>query len=105
MTDLATRFNEDMRLVYQRAKSECGYNATRYLQMLAEKGGLETARTLVRSPHISDGFETLWRYGRLDLTVEYLVIRPEYASLFSESDIKLARDRMTQTGFKADSRS
>ena len=95
---LEARFDQEMRDIYMRAKTECGYNASRYLQMLSEHGGLETARILVRSPNMSDGFIALWQCKRLDLTVEALVSKPEYAGLFDEAVIRAARDRLRALG-------
>lgn len=44
MTDLEKQFNGEMRDVYISAKRECGYNATRFLQMLSDQGGVKTAK-------------------------------------------------------------
>lgn len=40
-------FHQAMVRIYQRAKDEVGYNATRFLQMVAEHGGVEAARHLL----------------------------------------------------------
>jgi hypothetical protein len=64
--------------LYQVAKRDLGYNATRFLQMLTEVGGVEAARQLLRAPSISDGFTALWERGRLDLTVEAQVLLPDH---------------------------
>jgi len=44
---LATRFHEEMLAIYASAKTECRYNAVRFLQMVSEVGGLRTAQTLL----------------------------------------------------------
>jgi hypothetical protein len=41
-------------------------DATRFLQMISEQGGLATARQLLWSDTPSDGFTTLWEHHRLD---------------------------------------
>ncbi len=46
-SDLEARFDEAMMQIYLRAKKEVGYNATRYLQMLHDHRGLDTAHLLV----------------------------------------------------------
>ena len=51
--------------IYNTAKRELGYNATRFLQMISEQGGLSTARQLLWSEAPSEGFTTLWERGRL----------------------------------------
>jgi hypothetical protein len=81
--------------IYVRAK-EAGYNATRFLAMVREHGGLQTAHRLLSSSDISYGFTELWLRGRLDLTVEQLVLRPQYQELFNEAELVRARERLGQ---------
>lgn len=93
-------FHKEMLTIYRRAKDECGYNATRFLQMVANDGGLKTARKLLATNEPSDGFTELWRKHRLDLTVENLVLKSKYESLFLEEEIRIARDRLNAYGFE-----
>jgi len=72
--------------IYETAKRELGYNATRFLQMLSEQGGLATAKQLLWSDKPSDGFTTLWEHHRLELTVEAHVLHDEFGSLFTDED-------------------
>ena len=87
-------FASEMRLVYERAKLDLGYNATYYLRMLAEHGAVETARRLILAPQMSDGFAFLWEHGRLDLTVEALALKPEFADLLGDEVLEAARRRL-----------
>ena len=100
MTELEKRFDRDMRSIYSTAKRECGYNATRFLQLVGEKGGLAAAKQLISKPGGTEGFTTLWEHHRLDLSVEALVLKPEYKSLFSENEQKLCRDRLMEFGYE-----
>src|SRR5690606_17199592 len=68
-------FGRAMLSVYERAKNEADYTASFFLGMISELGPLGTARKLLNSPAVSDGFANLWERGRLDLTVEALVLR------------------------------
>ena len=65
---LIAAFDEEMFFIYQRAHSEVHYNASRFLQMLHEHRGLETARILLHSTNVSEGYTALWERGRLDLS-------------------------------------
>lgn len=98
-TDLEKRFNEAMLDVYRRAKAEAGYNATRFLGMVTEMGGYETARTLIHSPAVSEGYTALWERERLDLTVEAVILQPEWRDLFSEPEREIARRRLAEYGY------
>ena len=89
-----------MHNIYVRAKKEVRYNATIYLQMLHELGGLITAIRLIRADSPSVGYTKLWEKGRLDLTVEALVIQLKWKTLLIEDDVKRARIRLIDYEFK-----
>jgi hypothetical protein len=94
---LERRFHGAMIEVYQRARSETGYNATRFIKMIAELGGLETARLLLSARDPSEGFVTLVQSGRVDLTVEALALDPSYAPLFTDAQLESARRRVRES--------
>ena len=97
--DLIKGFHRAMIDIYTTAKRECGYNASRFLQMINEKGGLATAKQLISKPGGTDGFTILWEHHRLDLSVEATVLKPEFRALFTDEEQKLCRDRLEQFGY------
>lgn len=88
------RFDAAMEAIYHNAKPEIGYNATRFLMMVKELGGLNAAHHLLAGQRIHDGFAELLLAGRPDLTVEALVLEPEVLHLFSEAELRAARERL-----------
>ena len=99
MTDkaLMEAFDEEMFRIYQRALAEAGYNASRFLQMLHERRGLETARILLHSTNVSEGYTALWERGRLDLTVEAVIHdNPTWHSLFTEEELANCERRLKE---------
>jgi len=84
--------------IFERAKTECKYNAVRFHQMVVDRGGLETARYLLHAPNLSDGFTALWKCGRLDLTVEAYVLKTEWHDLFTDDEIRIATKRLRDLG-------
>jgi hypothetical protein len=87
MQQLSKQFDGAMFDIYRRAKSEAGYNATIFLQMLNERGGLDTAKYLINSPKVSDGYTALYLRSRLDLTVEAMVVEnPKWQELFTSEE-------------------
>jgi len=60
MEALESKFNGDMQNIYIIAKKELGYKATRFLQLVSEKGGLQAAKILISKDGGTDGFEVLW---------------------------------------------
>lgn len=98
--EVERRFHRAMIAIYETSKRELGYNATGFLQMVSEQGGLVTARQLLWSDTPSDGFTTLWEHHRLDLTVEDHVLRTDFASLFSDADREQALTRLEAYGWQ-----
>lgn len=99
ISDVEADFSQRMNAVYDRGRSEAGYDASYFLSMLSQYGPQETAHKLLTSPAISDGFAELWERGRLHLTVEALAVEPKFSELFSESEIAVARKRLEQFGY------
>ena len=97
MNELEREFHLLMRLIYDRAKKECKYNATRFLQMLQKHGGVETAHILLRAPEVSEGFVALYMRKRIDLTVEaQLLANEKFWPLFTEPELDTARRWLKQ---------
>ena len=60
MRDLNLQFHDAMKDIYVRANKECRYTASKFLQVVTEKGGVEAAKNLI----LKDGVLTaLQNYG------------------------------------------
>ncbi len=94
---LAQAFEAAMYEVYRRAKTEAKYTPALFFGMLAEHGGLSTARTLIHRPAVSDGYTALWQRGRLDLTVEAVIHdNPKWHPLFTADELEICRRRLEE---------
>lgn len=95
MSKLESEFNEAMFSIYRQAKEEAKYNATVFLGMLSDRGGLPTAKYLVNASKPSDGYTNLYERGRLDLTVEAMIVEnPRWHSLFTSEELAKAHKRL-----------
>ena len=72
--NLEIQFHQRMLQIYDQAKSECGYTATRFHNMVVDQGGLQAAKALlvIRSAY-SEGLTRLWEEKRLDISMEATV--------------------------------
>ena len=70
-----------------------------FLRMLEEMGGVATARSLLAKSTLSSGYTELWLLGRLDITVECVVLGKAFRSLFNEQDLATARRRLIESNF------
>ena len=105
MSDLNRKLNAAMFDLYRRIKAETKYNATAFLQMMSDRGGVATAKALINSPKISDGYAALIERGRLDLTVEaFIVSEPRWHTLFTTEELAKARERLKLYNFEPKTR-
>jgi hypothetical protein len=100
MTDIERKFHNAMIDVYRKADKECGYRATRFLQMLGEKGGVKTAKELISKDGGTEGFLKLWQFGRLDLSIEALVQQDEFKGLFTDEELRMCKVRLQKYGYE-----
>ena len=92
---LIEAFDQEMFRIYERALSEAHYNATRFLHMLYEHRGVGTAKILLHSPNVSEGYAALWERSRLDLTVEAVIHdNPKWHALFTQEDLEICTKRL-----------
>jgi len=71
-----------------------GYAPTEFEAMIKMNGGVRTAQKLVLSSEIQSGLKKLKKLGRLDLSMEAIMLLPEFAPLFSEGELAAARWRL-----------
>ncbi|MCP2298541.1 hypothetical protein APR11_004986 [Nocardia amikacinitolerans] len=98
--DLAAEFTRTVNEAIARAVSETGYRPGQFRRMVAEMGAVATARKLLATKQLSEGFSTLWEFERLDLTVEAAVLDERFAELFTDQERETARFRLQQFGFR-----
>lgn len=85
--------------IYNTSKKEIGYIAPRFLRMIVDYGPLVTAQKLIHKSGGTNGFTNLWEHHRLDLSVEALVLKPKYRSLFTNDELQICRDRLAEYGY------
>lgn len=103
-SDLELRFHQRMLQVYEQAKSECNYTATRFRNMVADQGGLPTAKSLLRSGGYSEGLTRLWEEKRLDISMEATVLQEPWRELFTEEELSTARAKLEELGYEFNDR-
>ena len=95
---LEDRFTAALLDTYEVAK-EHKYHATYFLKMLNERGGVETARYLLADHETQAGLFRLWELHLLKYSVEAIVLRKEFMSLFSDEEIAEAKRRLDEFEF------
>jgi 5-methylcytosine-specific restriction protein A len=93
---LSDELYDDLVDQYRRAYAETGYRASRFKQALDRNGGLATAKRMLspRTKNQRSGLDRLLEAGKPELTLEYLVLQPKYASLFTAAELAAAEERL-----------
>lgn len=95
MEDLESRFHQEMLDLYWAAGKAIGYWANYYLRKVRRVGGIQAAKEWLQpKKNETAGLERLARENRLDLSVEALVLREPWDQLFTEDELKMAKDRL-----------
>lgn len=81
------------------AAKEESYYPHYFMQMLSEHGGLETARRLLAKNDPQAGLFKLYEIGLLHESLEAVVLRPQFRSLFTEAELMEARRRLDELGY------
>lgn len=81
------------------------YNPTYFRRMLGDLGAVGTARMLLEPRRSSAyGFERLWELGQLERSLEFAVLLPWFAELFTNAELEEARRRLVLLDFEVDER-
>lgn len=84
---LKKAFHQEMINLCKRRNQELKYKSTRLLDFINKYGGYEAAVKYITTESNVQDFAILWENERLDLSVEALITKPLYASLFLEDII------------------
>ena len=96
--NLEDSFHREMLRIYEEAKG-FGYYPNYFLGMVVDRGGLSSAKHLISGSQLSDGFVRLWEEGRLDLSVEALVLQEPWSSLFTHEELAESCRRLDEVGY------
>lgn len=93
MSNLEAQFLQEMEDGYRLAAKQ-GYKATYYMQMVREFGAINAAKRLITDPVISSGLQQLCLMGLLNTSAEAIMLKPEYAELFTDEERQIAREKL-----------
>ncbi|AMJ40511.1 hypothetical protein [Anaerotignum propionicum] len=87
MTDIEKIFSEEWMKKAEQAKGLEGYNSAKLIKEIQQYGGVSVARRALSRNGCSDNFEILKKSKWLDLSMEALIVKGEYGSLFEDDEV------------------
>ena len=76
-----------------------GIPTARMEQAAQAQGALEAARRCLSGRRCSDGFQTLARLGRLELSLEALMTKGKYGALFTDEQVNWCLEVLLEAGY------
>lgn len=103
METLESQFTTQALNIYELGKELFGYNATRFLQKVRKDGGVKAAKSWLnpkdKEKEPTKGFMELVSNGRLDVSLEALVLKEPWNSLFTQDELTVAKARLVKYGY------
>ena len=95
MTTLNQQFSSALRSAIRECY-ELGYTPRRFEQMLDSEDAVALAKRLVASGDLQDGLRRIHKLGRLDLSMERIMLDPKFSPLFTAQELQAASWRLSQ---------
>lgn len=95
MTTLDQQFSAALRSAIRECY-DLGYTPRRFEEMLDSSDAVTVAKRLVTSGDLQDGLKRIHSLGRLDLSMEQIMLDPKFAPLFTAEELQAASWRLSQ---------
>lgn len=96
---LKKSFHNEMIQLYKRVSKELKHKPTRIMDLINKYGGFEAAVKYITTEGNVQDFAILWENERLDLSVEALITKEKYRSLFSEDLLSYCDRKLAQYSY------
>ncbi|MCC6442592.1 MAG: hypothetical protein IT210_03930 [Armatimonadetes bacterium] len=98
---LENQFSQEAMEVCRLLSRQYHYTPTRYLELARQYGSVTAVKMLLRTGEdgIQEGLIRLWELGRLDLSLEAMVLQEKYALLFADAERQIARGRLSRLNY------
>ena len=81
------------------AEKEYDCKMTRILETIYRFGIVRTAQEILRKGRTSDCFDKLVEEGRIDLTMEAVIVKRQYAELFTDEEVNVCYELLCEKGY------
>ncbi|MGL4990527.1 MAG: hypothetical protein ACRC57_05060 [Sarcina sp.] len=99
MGNLEKKLQEEVLKNCEIAEKECGCKMTRLIQTIEKFGIVRTVQEILRKRRTSDCFDALVEAGRIDLTMEAIIVKAKYAELFTDDEVNSCYELLCENGY------
>ncbi len=91
-------FQQEMIANYQAIQKQTGCKTVRMLQTIEKFGAVKTAKEIIRKNRLSDDFENIQAKGCIGLTMEAMIVKSKYGTLFTDDEVNHCYELMCEYG-------
>lgn len=99
MNTLEQQLQQELIHTVEQHNLVCGWNPARFLQSVNQYGAVSVLRRMLAQGKTSESFERLAEQGRLELSIEALIVKKQYAPLFTDKEVNACFDSLCQYGY------
>ena len=99
MIELEKKLQQEVIKNCKVAEKEYDCKMTRFLQTIERFGIVRTAQEIFRKGRTSDCFNRLAEAGHLELTMEAIIVKGEYAELFTDEQVNYCYELLCENGY------
>ena len=99
MTELEKKLQQEVIKNCKVAEKEYGCKMIRFLQIIERFGIVRTAQEIFKKGRTSDCFNKLAEAGHLELTMEAIIVKGEYAELFTDEQVNYCYKLLCENGY------
>lgn len=99
MSELEKKLQQEVIKNCEIAEKDYGCKMTRFVQTIERFGIVRTVQEILRKGRLSDCFGQLLEEGRLDLTMEAVIVKSTYAQLFTDEEVNNCYDLLCENGY------
>ncbi|ONI46748.1 hypothetical protein AN644_02630 [Candidatus Epulonipiscium fishelsonii] len=96
---LKQKFNKEVINTYKRIATEVKYKSSGLLTQINKYGGYEASLKYIMTDANTMDFSVLWEYQRLDLSIEALILKEDYKSLFPDYILEFCKNRLKEYNY------
>lgn len=99
MLEIEKKLQQEVLKSCKAAEKECGCKMTRLMDTIERFGVVNAAKEIIRKGRTSDCFSKLVEAGHIELSLEAIIVKPQYEELFDDDEVNACFELLCENGY------
>lgn len=99
MTGIEKKLQQEVLKACEKAEKDYGCKMTRLIEVIERFGIVNAAKEIIRKGRTSDCFSKLAEAGHIELTMEAIIVKPQYSELFTDEEVNACFELLCEKGY------